>query len=98
MRIRLQAPEHARLPQPIRQQRFTQRWLQQQASEPIVTQTSAPWMVTEDELNYSLSQYDDHRVLHFTEMGHVVRHVLNSYRKCCTTCAEQLQKVLYNMC
>ena len=81
MRIRLQLPEeqdNARLPQPIRQQRLNQRLLQQQASEPIITQTPVPWTVTEDELKFSLSQYKDHRLLHFTEMGHVV---LNSYRK-----------------
>lgn len=79
MRIRLQLPEQqddARLPQPIRHHRSSQRSLQQ-ALDPIVTQTPVPWTVTEDELKYSLSQYRDHRLLHFEEMGHVV---LDSYR------------------
>lgn len=79
MRVRLQLPEQqddARMPQPIRRHRSSQRLLQQ-ASDPIVTQTPIPWTVTEDELKYSLSQYSDHRLLQFEEMGHVV---LNSYR------------------
>ena len=48
-----------------------------QAADPIVTQVPVAWSITEDELRDTLSQYKDHRLLHLTEMGHVV---LNSYR------------------
>ena len=49
----------------------------QQASEPIITQTPVAWTVTERELRDSLVQLKAHRVLHFTEVGHVV---MNTYR------------------
>ena len=55
----------------------TQHRQLQQASEPIVTQTPVSWTVTENELRDSLSQYSAHRLLHITDMGHVV---LNTFR------------------
>lgn len=55
----------------------TQQRQLQQASEPIVTQTPVSWTVTENELRDSLSQYSAHRLLHITDMGHVV---LNTFR------------------
>ena len=42
-----------------------------------VNQTAMPWVVTESELRDTLSQYSQHRVLHFAEMGRVL---LNTYR------------------
>ncbi len=81
MRIRLQLPEQITeelsqsLPEHLRDPR-QQRQLQQ-SSGPIVTQVLVSWTVTENELRDSLSQYKSHRVLHITDMGHVV---LNSYR------------------
>ena len=47
------------------------------SSEPIVTQQPVSWIMTEAELTDALSRYQDERVLHITDMGHVV---LNSYR------------------
>ncbi|DBA89705.1 TPA: hypothetical protein ACH3X2_004594 [Trebouxia sp. C0005] len=85
-RIRLQMPDQ--LPEPLPNQvpvqasqhlpehLRVQRQLQQMA-EPIVTQMPVSWTVTETELRDTLSQYQSHRVLHMTDMGHVI---LNSYR------------------
>ena len=82
MRIKLQLPEQddEGMAQQRRQHNSNQRQRRPllQASDPIVTQTPVAWTITEDELRDSLSQYRDHRLLHFIEMGHVV---LNSYRK-----------------
>ena len=85
MRVRLQLPEqlpeqHSEqlsqpLPEHLRQQQ-QQRQLQQM-TEPIITQISVSWTVSENELRDTLSQYQSHRVLHISDMGHVV---LNSYR------------------
>ena len=86
MRIRLQLPDQLREPLPdqepvhasqhLPEQSRVQRQLQQMA-EPIVTQVPVSWTVTETELRDTLSQYQSHRVLHMTDMGHVI---LNSYR------------------
>lgn len=79
--IRLQLPEQGdeRSTQQVQQQQNVhgqqRSWLQ--AADPIVTQVPVAWSITEDELRDTLSQYKDHRLLHFTEMGHVV---LNTYR------------------
>lgn len=61
MRIKLQMPTKA-APRAVDQE---------------VNQTMAPWSVTESELRDSLRSYVQHKVLHFTEMGHVA---LNSFR------------------
>ncbi len=81
MRIRLQLPNQ--LPEPFpdqipvqASQHLPERQLQQMA-EPIVTQIPVSWTVTETELRDTLSQYQSHRVLHMTDMGHVI---LNGYR------------------
>ena len=80
MRIRMQLPEEDKEGiQPSRRQKMNQKQQRQlqQASEPIITQVPVDWTATENELRDSLSQYKSHRVLHFTEMGHVI---MNSYR------------------
>lgn len=82
MRIRLQLPEQLpkqhpeQLSQPLPEHSRQQRQLQQM-TEPIITQISVSWTVSENELRDTLSQYQSHRVLHISDMGHVV---LNSYR------------------
>ena len=86
MRIRLQLPNQ--LPEPLPDQlpvqasQYLPEHLQvrrqlQQMAEPIVTQIPVSWTVTEAELRDTLSQYESHKVLHMTDMGHVI---LNSYR------------------
>lgn len=86
LRIRLQLPDQ--LPEPLPDQVPVQasqhlpghlpgqRQLQQM-TEPIVTQIPVSWTVTENELRDTLSQHQSHRVLHMTDMGHVI---LKSYR------------------
>ena len=46
-------------------------------SQPIVTQQPVSWIMTEAEIRDTLSKYSNERVLHITDMGHVV---LNSHR------------------
>ena len=80
VRIRMQLPDEEEVTlQPAHIYRSNLRQQRQllQSSEPIITEVPVAWTATENELRDSLSQYKSHRVLHFTEVGHVV---LNTYR------------------